>query len=360
MWRAAVIALIWTVLLPRTARAQEVVEYYGLDALGSVRVVFDATGAVTGRMDYGPFGEQITSSTVGRKSFAQLFGEGEAGMNYAEARSYQVRTGRFTTADPSYAGVQNPQRWNRYSYSLNAPLTFVDTDGRNAANLHVGSTYTEVSAGFIPMSHMLAFFLGLGGGGSLTESYYDEGGGGSWQNKTQPTTPTNAPLPKAEDTALNNAVKDLEKYQPSPTCVEQVVSKLHDFRMQEFQAFLSMGADFFDGTKSTVSPASLYPAPARNVVAARTPQTMAGWFARNPGLNAAASIVAPRLTAYFRPSAIDTSNGGVNSRNRGLLFHEGLHGFGRGARYMDDDLISSFSLAGPSGGVSAHISANCQ
>jgi hypothetical protein len=40
-----------------------------------------------------------------------------------------VRTGRFTRPDPVYAGLFNPQRWNRYAYARNNPLRFVDPSG---------------------------------------------------------------------------------------------------------------------------------------------------------------------------------------------------------------------------------------
>ncbi len=126
--------LVWLVLsavllLPMSAAAQDVVEYYGTDALGSVRIVFDVNGNVVGRMDYGPFGEQVTISTVGHKSYAGLFRDGEAGLDYAEARSYQVRTGRFNAPDPVYAALLQPQAWNRYSYAVGDPLGFTDTSG---------------------------------------------------------------------------------------------------------------------------------------------------------------------------------------------------------------------------------------
>jgi RHS repeat-associated protein len=115
--------------LPMPAAAQDVVEYYGTDAIGSVRIVFDVNGNVVGRMDYGPFGEQQSASATGHKSYAGLFRDGEAGLDYAEARSYQGRTGRFNAPDSVYAGLFNPQRWNLYSYAVNNPLLFVDTTG---------------------------------------------------------------------------------------------------------------------------------------------------------------------------------------------------------------------------------------
>jgi RHS repeat-associated protein len=102
--------------------------------------VFDATGAIVGRMDYGPYGEQLTSAEgVGRKVFAQVTFDGETAMDYAEARMYQPRTGRFNAPDALFADLANPQRLNRYGYALANPLGYTDPAGLMAANC----TYTE-------------------------------------------------------------------------------------------------------------------------------------------------------------------------------------------------------------------------
>jgi RHS repeat-associated protein len=112
--------------------AQEVVEYYALDQVGSVRVVFDQNGTITSRRDYGPFGEALTPVTADPKVYAGLFRDDESTLDYAQARSYQSRTGRFHAVDPVYAGLFNPQRLNRYAYALNSPLAFVDPTGLTA------------------------------------------------------------------------------------------------------------------------------------------------------------------------------------------------------------------------------------
>jgi RHS repeat-associated protein len=133
---------------PQPAGAQESVEYYGTDAIGSVRIVFDANGNILGRMDYGPFGEQLSASTVGHKSYAGLFRDGEAGLDYAEARSYQVRTGRFSAPDPVYDALFNPQAWNRYNYALNSPASVTDATGLQAEgprNTNTGGCSAEYS-----------------------------------------------------------------------------------------------------------------------------------------------------------------------------------------------------------------------
>ena len=57
---AASLLLLGCGALPAAAQgpSNAVVEYYHLDAVGSVRAVTDATGTVVRRHDYFPFGEE--------------------------------------------------------------------------------------------------------------------------------------------------------------------------------------------------------------------------------------------------------------------------------------------------------------
>jgi RHS repeat-associated protein len=126
----ALVSLAAFLVLSTRSAAQEVIEYYGQDAIGSIRVVFDATGAVIGRHDFTPFGEQIgDASPIPKERYAGLFRDGEAALDYAEARSYQARTGRFNAPDRIYSALFAPQAWNRYAYARNSPLAFVDATG---------------------------------------------------------------------------------------------------------------------------------------------------------------------------------------------------------------------------------------
>jgi RHS repeat-associated protein len=116
--------------LAQPAPSSEVTEYYGLDAIGSVRIVFDGNGNVVARLDYAPFGREVSpAGNAPDRKFAQLFRDQEAGLDYAQARSYQVRTGRFNGPDPIYSGLLEPQRWNRYSYANNNSIRFIDPNG---------------------------------------------------------------------------------------------------------------------------------------------------------------------------------------------------------------------------------------
>jgi RHS repeat-associated protein len=147
-----------------SASAQEVVEYYATDVVGSIRVVFDPSGNVKARSDYLPFGEEWQPATPGGPLPSQRFTgqqrDTEEGHDNFNARSYQVRTGRFSAVDPVFVGaVANPQGWNRYRYAANNPLKFTDPTGMfETCEMTVDGSYS--------------CYYPVGGGGG--------GGGGSW------------------------------------------------------------------------------------------------------------------------------------------------------------------------------------
>jgi RHS repeat-associated protein len=55
----------------------------------------------------------------------------ETGLDYFGARYYGSNMGWFVSPDPYMpsADVKDPQSWNRYAYSRNNPLRFMDPDG---------------------------------------------------------------------------------------------------------------------------------------------------------------------------------------------------------------------------------------
>ena len=120
-----------------TARAQ-VFEYAHVDALGSVRAMTDGTGRVLERHDYLPFGEEWQPAPPRPEDqplrFTGKERDGETGLDYFGARYYGNRIARFTTVDPKLnttRSLGDPQRWNRYAYGRNNPLSYVDPDGRD-------------------------------------------------------------------------------------------------------------------------------------------------------------------------------------------------------------------------------------
>lgn len=131
--------------------------YVTQDQLGSTRVVTDAqgnahsnSGAGGSRHDYFPFGEEVHAGVGGRdttqgyvgdnmsQKFAGSERDQETGLDYMKARYYSSTTGRFTGVDPSRKSIisANPQTWNRYSYTYNNPLRYVDENGKWPTEIH--------------------------------------------------------------------------------------------------------------------------------------------------------------------------------------------------------------------------------
>ena len=129
--------VLLALLLPASVLAQsgQVVEFYHLDALGSVRAVSNQEGQIVSRHEFLPFGEEWTPGTPQRenKLFTGKERDPETKFDYFGARYYDSQVGRFTTIDPVYTWKENladPQRWNRYAYVRNNPLRYIDPDGR--------------------------------------------------------------------------------------------------------------------------------------------------------------------------------------------------------------------------------------
>jgi len=58
--------------------------------------------------------------------------DAESGLDYFGARYYSSSMGRFSSPDPkaTSAHLENPQSWNRYAYTDNNPLVYIDPDGK--------------------------------------------------------------------------------------------------------------------------------------------------------------------------------------------------------------------------------------
>jgi RHS repeat-associated protein len=85
--------------------------YYFSDALGSARVVTTSDGTICYDADFYPFGSAraYTTSCSPSNQFTDYESDSETGLDYAHARYYQPRFGRFMSADPLSGDVGDPQ-----------------------------------------------------------------------------------------------------------------------------------------------------------------------------------------------------------------------------------------------------------
>jgi RHS repeat-associated protein len=68
--------------------------------------------------------------TATSNQFTDYEGDSETGLDYAHARYYQPRFGRFMTVDPLFGDIGDPQSLNLYSYVRNNPINFIDPTGQ--------------------------------------------------------------------------------------------------------------------------------------------------------------------------------------------------------------------------------------
>lgn len=107
-----------------------------LDHLGTPRLIRSAAFGTVVDHHYLPFGEEEAGgSDAERMKFTgherdanDPAGTGDD-LDYMHARFYNPLLGRFTNLDSARGNPKRPQSWNRYAYTLNNPLRFVDPNG---------------------------------------------------------------------------------------------------------------------------------------------------------------------------------------------------------------------------------------
>jgi len=123
------------------------------DHLGSIQAVTDAAGVEVRRQDHTPFGDQhyATGSHAESKGW---IGEREeqTELVYLNARYYDPEIGRFTAPDPV---VRLGQGLNRFSYSWNNPVNFIDPTGVEGEDPFPDCTQQNLGGcpGLIPTVH---------------------------------------------------------------------------------------------------------------------------------------------------------------------------------------------------------------
>jgi RHS repeat-associated protein len=118
------------------------VAYYASSALhfqhqdweGTERLRTTYNGAVEGTFTSMPFGDAfatVSGSDGDAYHYAMLDHDYSSDTDHAQFRQYSSTPGRWMSPDP-YSGsyhMRNPQSFNRYTYALNNPVSYVDPKG---------------------------------------------------------------------------------------------------------------------------------------------------------------------------------------------------------------------------------------
>lgn len=105
------------------------VDYQHTDALGSPVAETNASGAVTVRHSYTPYGEAFNAPIDGPGYTGHVM-DAATGLTYMQQRYYDPLIGRFLSVDPVTADGNTGGNFNRYWYANNNSYKFTDPDGR--------------------------------------------------------------------------------------------------------------------------------------------------------------------------------------------------------------------------------------
>ena len=106
------------------------VTYQHTDILGSTLAESNASGSITQKWHYLPFGERKESFSSDDTGYTGHQFDTSLGLTYALARYLDQVLGRFISNDPLGFTASNVQSFNRYAYGNNNPYRYVDPDGR--------------------------------------------------------------------------------------------------------------------------------------------------------------------------------------------------------------------------------------
>ncbi len=138
-----------------------ITRYVHTDNLSGSNVITDSAGNIAETIDYYPYGQARLDSKAGdyngeKRKFAGTEYDPSSGLHYMQARYYDSVQGRFLSEDPSFLAtgneqqiekltggsfanyLANPQNLNSYSYAINNPLKYKDSEG-NYYQLAIGA-----------------------------------------------------------------------------------------------------------------------------------------------------------------------------------------------------------------------------
>ncbi|HWX66219.1 MAG TPA: RHS repeat-associated core domain-containing protein [Rhodanobacter sp.] len=123
-----VAAMLW--MLCHVAHAGTVTYVY-TDPQGTPLAEADASGNITARFDYAPYGTAVASMSPAPNGpgYTGHVNDPDTGLVYMQARYYDPVVGRFLNTDPVVPSPGNAFNFNRYAYVNNNPIMGIDPTG---------------------------------------------------------------------------------------------------------------------------------------------------------------------------------------------------------------------------------------
>ncbi len=109
------------------------VTYVYTDPQGTPLAEADASGNITAKFDYSPYGTAVASMSPAPNGpgYTGHVNDPDTGLVYMQARYYDPVSARFLSVDPKAPAAGNGFNFNRYSYANNNPINNIDPDGRD-------------------------------------------------------------------------------------------------------------------------------------------------------------------------------------------------------------------------------------
>ena len=132
------------------------VSFYSYDGHGSVRLLTDASAAITDTYDYDAFGNlvQRTGTTSNDYLYCGEQFDANLGFYYLRARFLNTFTGRFVSMDSFEGDVSDPTSLHKYTYANNDPSTRLDPSGNaslseQAVTIGISGVLNAIACGSI-------------------------------------------------------------------------------------------------------------------------------------------------------------------------------------------------------------------
>jgi len=153
--------------------------YLTYDQVGSLRVVADASGNVTKRIDYDSFGGILGDTNPGFTipfSFAGGLHDRDTGLVRFGFRDYDPETGRWTAKDPIGFGGGDV---DLYGYCISDPINWADPFGLRwykspTVWLDIIALASDIAAPFYPPAYLMGMIASISST-ALTISQYQHG-----------------------------------------------------------------------------------------------------------------------------------------------------------------------------------------